>query len=312
MVEFRRHDCYLDALDGSSLLGFLAALGTLRSLALVDPLGQWLMRWMVHAGVWMPVISSRRSLSRNQLVGCLATFLRRDSTPEFDFARNLSVEPEEFRTVAESAQKIASPKRRNYADFVASFGTESHLEKSGKKIQDTALRTMSGAGHQHFLGTMKKLVEKTDISDLKIALFGPWIYSEKLGLRWDPEEDRRYALRWNRPASEPAMSVRGANRLAVEALPILSTTPGRKRLETTGFSQQKNRTFFTWPLWTSTATVETVRSLLTLGELQEPKPDRSLLAPRGIAEVLRCERITEGKFRNFTRSEPTPGTPSQE
>jgi hypothetical protein len=43
-----------------------------------------------------------------------------------------------------------------------------------------------------------------------------------------------------------------------------------------------------------------VRSVLALDTLQAARPDRRELAARGIAEVFRCERITVGKFRNFT------------
>jgi hypothetical protein len=41
-----------------------------------------------------------------------------------------------------------------------------------------------------------------------------------------------------------------------------------------------------------------------LGARLHPQPSRQDLAARGIAEVFRCQRITLGKFRNFTVAVP--------
>ena len=262
------------------------------------------MKWAIHGGTWIPLVSSRIRMSDNELVEGLFTALRRKSTPEFEFAKNLNVSPETFRRVAQAAQRTATPCQRSYADFVVAYGSECCVTKEGT-IQDTALRTMSGAGHQHFLGTFKTLAQETTSSHLHVALFGPWDNSDKkLGLRWDPEEDRRYALGWGKPAGKPTQSVWGANRLAVEGLPLLATGFGVRTLETTGFTHCSGTVSFTWPLWTLEASVDTVRSLLGLSELQKQKPNRESLLPRGIAEVFRCERITVGKYRNLTQARP--------
>jgi len=47
-----------------------------------------------------------------------------------------------------------------------------------------------------------------------------------------------------------------------------------------------------------------LRSLMTLPELQNDEPDRHALAAMGIAEIYRCQRITQGKCRNFTPAHP--------
>lgn len=298
----------LTGLDGSNLLGFLAALGTLRTLALADPDDKWHMKWDTPRGVWMPTLRCRNRIGPDVVVDRLFAGLGRDSTPEFDLNRhpevkNLSVDPETFREVSTEAQTLATPERREFADFIAAFGSDNCVAQDGKTIEDTDLRTMSGAGHQHFLGTMKQLASQTEERHLREALFGPWGYADqKLGLRWDPQEDRRYALRWDRPAGGPAKTVRGANRLAVEALPLFPAVPGAEGLETTGFVRRDKRVSLTWPLWTPAASAETVRSLLALPELRQAKPDRQSLRARGVVEVFRCERITVAKYRNFTRA----------
>ena len=298
----------LAGFDGTSLLGFLAALGTLRTVALAEPDEDWRMKWDTPGGTWIPVLTSRSQVSPDALVDRLFAGLDRDSTPEFNFNRdpgikNLSIDPLTFREVSAEAQTLAAPDQRSYADFIAAFGSDGCVAKDGKTIEDTDLRTMSGAGHQHFLGTMNELVSRTERRHLREAMFGPWDYSdEKYGLRWDPEEDRRYALRWGKPAGEPAKTVRGANRVAVEALPLFPAVPGAGGLETTGFMRQGKRVFFTWPVWTPATSVDTVRSLLALSKLKKPEPDRPWLREKGVVEVFRCERITVKKYRNFTRA----------
>ena len=238
----------------------------------------------------------------------LAYALRREATPEFDFDRNLNVEADKFRKVAKDAQCCASSRARRYADFVAAFGSEAVVTRDGKSIQDTALRTMSGAGHQHFLGTIKQLHDAATLPHLCKALFSTWDYSDtKLGLRWDPEEDRRYALRWGNPSDtskNPIRTMWGANRLAIEALPLLPTVPDGRELETTGFTRRDRAVLFTWPIWECAVSPDVVRSLLALAGVQEPEPDRTKLRAMGVAEVYRSQRITVGKYRNFTHACP--------
>ena len=296
----------LSGLDGSNPLGFLASVGTLRTVGLAEPETDWCMKWLMHDGVWIPALLADRTVSVDGLVDLLCTALRPESTPEFDFSENLNVKPEEFRAQAEAAQDQAQLQDRRQADFIAAFGCEIFQTKDRKSIQDTALRTMSGAGHQDFLGTMKKLVAQTDEDHLRSALFETWSYSDlKLGLRWDPEEDRRYALRWGNPSDGNGVrTVRGANRLAVEALPLLPTAPGERELQTTGFSTQAKQASFTWPIWRVAVDIEVVRSLLALRELQRPEPNRMHLNAMGVVETHRSQRVAVGKYRNFTRALP--------
>ena len=296
----------LNGLDGSNPLGFLAAVGTLRTVALAKPDALWCMKWLMHDGAWTPALSADGPVSATTLVDLLCRELQLKSTPEFDFDKNLNVKPEQFKDVAETTQSKAQPQDRRYADFVAAFGCELYETRYRKSIQDTALRTMSGAGHQHFLGTMKQLVQGTQSAHLRSSLFESWSYSDaKLGLRWDPEEDRRYALRWDNPSDGSGVkTVRGANRLAVEALPVLPTAPGARELQTTGFAKRNGAVLFTWPIWQVAVGIDVVRSLLALPELQKPEPNREHLKAMGVVEVVRSRRITVGKYRNFTHALP--------
>lgn len=307
-VERGRNDreLLLSGLDGANPLAFLAAVGTLRTVSLAEPKADWRMKWLMHEGVWAPVLLANRPASAEAVVELLCASLRRESTPEFDFSQNLKVKPEDFRAQAAAAQDQARPQDRRFADFIAAFGCETLQAKDRKTIQDTALRALTGAGHQPFLDTMRKLVAETEAGHLRSALFETWSYADfRLGLRWDPEEDRRYALRWENPSdSDGVRTVRGANRLAVEALPVLPTVPGERELQTTGFTTRARAVLFTWPIWEVAVGVDVVRSLLALPEIQQPEPNRKHLNAMGVVEVHRSQRISIREYRNFTRALP--------
>lgn len=173
-------------------------------------------------------------------------------------------------------------------------------------MQDTAQRTMSGAGHQHFLKFFRELVSKTKADHLRRTLFSRWDYSDEgrgMNLRWDPLDDRRYALRREDPSSDPVRTMRGANRLAIEALPLLATQPTSDGLYTCAVQGSGRRdTFFLWPIWAAAIDVHVVRSVM--GQVASLKKDASARAARGVAAMYSSARITTGKFRNFTPATP--------
>jgi hypothetical protein len=295
------HEIPLPGLDGANPLGFLAALGTWRTTEAILPGTR--MYWKPLGGHWAPSLRAQKQHSEEELACALHTELRKmKDHPVFTFANNLKLTPAEFSAEAEEALKrffegydLAS------VAFLAAFGSSITTNDQGD-IEDTGLRTMSGAGHQHFVKTMNDLARITTAEQIHEALFDAWTYpDEKVGLRWDPGEDKRYALAWKNPSTDATMTQRGANRLAIEALPLLSTAPVSSHLETTGFSGHKsNNTFFTWPIWDAPVSLDTGRSLLALIELQSEAPDPAILDARGICAAYRSQRITTGKFRNFT------------
>lgn len=303
-----RYSIALSGLDGSNLLAFLAALGTLRTLsrALDDMSIQ--LHWEAR-GMWTPVLSGPFPNDDQEAMDLILFSLHTQlqnmaGHPVLTVANNLNMSPRQFRQVATAAVQLAHQSGdRTGVDFVAAFGCDAISEDD--VISDTAFRTMSGAGHQHFLKTMHDLVALTEPEHLKRSLFEPWDYADdRPSLRWDPADDRRYALRWNEPSGDPIRTMRGANRLAVEALPLFPTAPVGNKLETTGFRTGGSRnTFFSWPIWETPISIDVVRSLLALPELQLDAPPRDKLRPMGIVDVLRSQRLTIGKFRNFAPSQ---------
>jgi hypothetical protein len=304
------HSIELTGLNGNNPLAFIAALGTLRALTLAWPDADVRLSWYLH-GAWHPGLHSARPLQQMSLVEALDMELQRmKGNPALALSDNLGVPQEVFYDYVQQAQGGASLSDRRWADFAAAFACECTTTRDSKKqqiVQDTDLRTMSGAGHQDFLAVMRNIVNKTTPDHLEKALFHQWQYDdpvEKQTMRWDPIDDVRYALRWRDPSGDPARkkqgTVLGANRLAIEGLPLLPTMPVGSTLHTTGFTGQGSRdTFCTWPIWEGLLPLDVVRSLLALRELQLPNPSRRRLLPMGVVEVYRSQRLTIGKFRNF-------------
>jgi hypothetical protein len=305
----------LFGLEGSNPLAFLAALGTLRTLSLSWPNRLVRLSWRPVDG-WRPALHFTTPTCADEVLGTLASRLSgaHDQLQFNAIGDDLTVAPSVFREFVQLAATVATTADRVAADFAAAFGCECIMTENADKptIQDTALRTMAGAGHQHFLGFMRNVIRATQPEHLRKALFEPWRYDDpvtNLTLRWDPVDDVRYALRWRNPSGDPtrksAGSVLGANRLAIEGLPWFPTAPqANGRLATRGFrGHRSTNTFWTWPIWERPATADTVRSLLALRELQEDRPPRGSLKSRGISEVFRSQRLTIGKVKNFTAGE---------
>ncbi|MGH9372819.1 MAG: type I-G CRISPR-associated protein, Cas3-extension family [Vicinamibacterales bacterium] len=300
----------LAGLDGSNPLAFLAAVGTLRVLTLGMPDSDVRLGWRKSNGAWRPAISAAEGLAPDfvidRLFNQLSTMRDHPALSRWD---NLAVRADDFRAYAVQAVAAATSEDRIWADYAAAFACETTItaDRKAPVVQDTAFRTMGGAGHQDFLGFMRNIIQITEREHLSTALFDEWRYDDpsvNSTLRWDPADDVRHALRWRNPSGDPARNaggtMLGANRLAIEALPLFPVAPIRTRLETTGFSGSgKGGTFWSWPIWSPAIGLDVCRSLLALEELQRDTPDRTLHA-LGIVAAFRSQRITEGKYRNFT------------
>ena len=300
----------LGGIDGANLLAFLATLGTLRGLTIVWPEHE-VKLWWEPRDAWRPRLSiDGAPPSRKEALSGLADFAElRPGHAALDIGDNLTVAPDAFRSAATDAAHTAapSPSARAAADFIAGFGCEAVTERNrSDRIQDTALRTLRGAGHQHFLKTMRDLAERAAADNFDRCLFQTWTRSDRrLSLRWDPEDDRRYALRWRNPTAhgEEPKTEWGANRLAFEAIPLFPTAPVGRRLDTTGFrGTRASDTFFTWPIWDVPVNLDTVRSTLAMAELQQRQNPSACrrLAAMGIREVFQSQRMNAGRYRNFS------------
>ncbi len=302
----------LKGIDGANPLGFLAALGVLRGLTRARADRDAQIGWTLSGGGWRPLLGTW--LSAEEVCDALLEECGRTAEhATLNLADNLTIDGRSFRE-----HLIEQLKHRgDYAtEFASAFGCDALCDDKGN-IVDTALRTMAGAGHQHFLKTMREVLRAVTVEHLSKTLYQTWRYDDALqglSLRFDPMDERRYAHQWGDPSGDPTRSKRGsmlgANALAVLGIPLLKVVPVSGDLETTGFrGRRASDCYWTWPIWESPASIDVVASILSLRQLQEiPKRGEGLergrqvrdaLSRMGIVAVYRAQRITVGKFRNF-------------
>jgi hypothetical protein len=215
--------------------------------------------------------------------------------PELALGKRLNCTVEEYREYATRFLGQATCATRESLDFFGAFGNDACVKKKNNQesaeIEPTPFCFTTGGGHQNFLECARRLINKVSAERVQGTLFKPWSYRDPgLSMRWDPVEDKRYALTDLKPADEGASTVWMANLLAYRGLMLFPCAPTRSGLATTAWSLP-NEEIFTWPIWEFPASPDTIRSLLQLHELTRPMPDRAALRARGLAEVFRAGRI---------------------
>jgi hypothetical protein len=140
------------------------------------------------------------------------------------------------------------------------------------------------------------------------TLFSGWTRVDATNsFRWDPAEDRRYALRAVDPSGDPLGTQHGANRLAAIGLPVLQGAAILRRGEIrflncgTAYGAE-GRIEVSWPIWSRPARLAGLRALFARTELSDENPSRTTLATLGIAGLWRAERISVGKYFNVTQA----------
>lgn len=217
--------------------------------------------------------------------------------PELALGKRIDCTADEYREHAVEFLQSAHGGERETVDLLAAFGSDACLDRTrggadNPHIEATPFCFIRGSGHQNFLETVRKLLDQVTMESVAQALFEPWVYRDaRLSMRWDPEEDKRYALSDTKPADEGALTVWMANLLAYRALVLFPCAPTQRGLGTTAWTTIDDGEAFTWPLWEFAAGTDLLRTLLQIEVLREPRPDRRALAARGIAAVFRARRI---------------------
>ncbi len=302
----RRDGLLLPGLDGANPLGFLAALGLLKVLSdpgIFEVLG---MNWTKSAGTWVPVLhaSGGPALEQESLLKVLNDRL----------VNNINSHPAKLLQELQNAADSLEKRREIFAqgvtggdrirlDWISSLASDFAPPKSINQLQTTR--------RDNFYRNLKSVIARNKSEHLRRSIFHPWDYADALdnqSLHWDPSEDRRHANQWNEPSGDPHRNkhggMLGANRLALEAIPLFPSFPESDTLRTVGFTGVRSTdTRWTWPLWGHKSSLPIVRSLLTLEPLQceRLKPDDiAALKARGIVAAYRTSRILVGKTPNFT------------
>lgn len=315
----------LGGLEPDNLLAFMALLGLLRTLEEARPGWRPRVFWTIDEPPLRPALRVPSAADRSSVVEAVAEGLN-TLAARHDFAglSDLALSPDEATRRLRTA--AANSKRDPYvADLWSALVCDAATSRDGKKVEPTPLCLLFGQGHQHFLsrlasvprekvppergsGAHKSSVSETDC--LSEALFSPWQRPDKTpSFRWDPSEDVRYALRARNPTDTKTKETtqHGANRLAAAGLFALTVVPARRfgatRLAILGGNRiDGGAIVFGWPIWRYPTGLAGVRALLGHPRLSNRETRLAL----GIVELRRAQRISFGRFMNFTRAEAVP------
>jgi hypothetical protein len=300
----QQHDnTSLSGLDGTNPLGFLAALGVFCLLSKEN--SSLTMAWQLADCTWRPNLFGNK-VPLTQLGTELHDAIAKLDKSVWSFDKKLPFAAARLRQEACNAVGSASITERGLADEVASLGVECWVDKDGDFEATSFCMVRSGdSTGQGLLAYGKRVLETTTESQLQQAVSSEWMYEDdQCAFRWDPGEDRGYALQWRNPSKVGALSIKGGNCLALLGMRLFSAIPSNRKAETVAFGlKQPKQSSFTWPIWMYPVNLDVATSLLCLADLQEERPSRSVLHGRGIAAAYRSERImTSTYYANFTPS----------
>lgn len=292
----------LPGLDGANPLGFLAALGVLRTLD-----SSTRMKWVPAGGTWVPRVSccEGQALQKEPLLDDLQARLATDISEHpvhvLELLHNES--PAARRKLFHEEALQASNTRRVLADWLCALASDFAAADATNQLQT--------ARKDYFPKNLAAVIANTEIEHLRRSIFEQWDYADPLdkqSLHFDPSEDRRHANQWNRPSGDPnrkkSGTMLGANRLAIEAIPLFTSVPENDALHTTGFTGSRGtNTRWTWPIWAQCCGLPVVQSLLAMRLIQtiDLNADQvKSLRESGILTVFRTNRILVEKTPNFT------------
>lgn len=300
--------------DGANPLGFLCALGLLRVLKEHRPHAR--LSWQ-DLGRWHPVVHGLESVEEAVEVAWQDLESWREE-PAFDLiyvkgdraVRDVKPPPDLW-----SKHLVHCGNHPRSLALVASWATDVVVDASGQ-CKPSALHFT--AGQQQFLAMARELRDGLGRDDLVEALAGPW-RGDRLPalpeLGWNAAVSRDYALRASDPSKEKRGSVAGANWLALlglAALPVAPdhTAPRSEAVRTAAVEGRwKEGGAFTWPLWSSPASLAAVQALLLRPHPQSWRAgQRELL---GVTAVWRSaiRRTDTGGNGSFTPPEYLPPRP---
>ena len=219
-------------------------------------------------------------------------------SPELSIGKKVDLSADEFRSNAESFLQDAELGSSAIA-MLAGLATESCDEK---RCPRTRFDFIDSSGQLAFLEAALQLMSKATPERLEATLFRPWKRAdEKYSLRFDPVEDRRYALLDRDPTAGDNKSTSEwmANLLAYRALSLFPCVLARRGSETTGWAEDSGAWCFTWPIWKPPLALKTIGSLLTNCELITLHPSQSLRRV-GVEAAYRARRISNGDYVNFS------------
>ncbi len=278
----------LTALHATNPLGFLAALGAFRSIAMVEP-GATL-RWDVDDIIPSPVLSLPDDWSGENVISSLETQrLRWLDSKLLNFPLTAPASDVKEIDLAAWARFIsaidqgASNPRLFEEELLTALVAEGAVD--GKR-NNKPTHLHFTAGQQQFLDIVREVGGACDEDRFREALFGPWRFdSPAKTLRWDPRGERIYAVRGFNPSGtkDPTRTVPGAEWLAFLGLSFLPVVNRYGHLLTTACNRDWKRSAFRWPIWIDALTLSEITQIMLLDVLSERR--RSKVSPSDLRDV---------------------------
>ncbi len=289
----------LTGLDGSNPLAFLAALGTLRTLTLALQDETVKMSWEVDNGAWRPRVWCSIASGEDAIVQAIIKQLPRELPSPWTVDKRLPFAAFLLQLLMKEAVNAPMTDNRLSVDLLAAFGSEVFTDDK-VNFADTAFRMVrsgdsAGQGLLHYAC---KNAAETTAQDVRLSLFDRWVYEDRgSSFRWDPAEDKMYALQAHNPSDDGSLSVVGANRLALEALPFFPVHPTVAGAATTGFTLPAPRAEFEfrWPIWKWPLTMMVTKSLLAqIRVIEEAGPKAR--CHMGVAAMFKSRQFKPNKY----------------
>ncbi len=259
----------LRGLDGTSPLGFFAALGLLRVL---QPRGEAVRLGFLTDGTFRPYLEGLDA----DLAAVVAEDAIRSAGRQpwsLEYAKteksgvktvaDLKAPPDVFREfVARAIAEWASGKSDGAA-YAAAFGTTSRMAVDGKgNTKPTAFHFT--AANQKFLETVESIRASITRDWAEQSLFVGHAARSGSNLRWDPAAERNWALMAENPNEAGTTVDAPTEWLAFRGMPFFPTFPLGSRIVTTAVDGRGGDMKLTWPLWSVPLSIAAIRSVLPL------------------------------------------------
>lgn len=291
----------LSGLEPDNLLAFLALLGLLKALETARPEWKPKVSWQEKPPK-AALILSCDDVARDILVKEVERGIC-ELSKNYNFDKpNITFTNQEFRHLVKSAGG-----NKEKLVLFSALASDGAVKRYNDVVEPTPLCAMFGQGHQDFLSRLNAIVkggENDNSQQLATALFYSWEYQDKTeSFRWDPIEDRRYALQFGDP-SDPQNkvgTVSGANRLAAIGFGTLASVPTTSGLSTLGVARRSREHEVCWPIVAAPTSLAGHLALLAHPSIGE-EDKAPILAVYGVIGVARARRFQIGKFFNFERA----------
>lgn len=301
---------------GDNPLGFLTALGTV--VVLQDAGRHSKLRWDGLTPIVL--IDVQKDGGKESFVDCIFQQLKKeavkaikDQEPDpvlVPGEKNVKFGIEKYESFVESARqrffKGGDWSQRRCLDMASFYGVFPRLKEADQeRIQANFWIMLEGSGHQHFFETARNLMLSVNKKHLEKALFGPWsLEDDRLSLRLDPIEDRRYALMDVDPSSLGTKTLWGANRLAFEAFRLFPAVPavGVGRGVVGWKADHSKGPRVRWPLWRLPVGMEVIRSVLSHPKMWQE--DWGGLRAMGVSAVIEARMIKIDRYKSMAVGTP--------